>query len=467
MSEINSNGKELYNNLEYNKKNYYEYISDDEKQKIFAYAEKYKIFLNAAKTEREACSVAVNLAQATGFTEYHLGDTLTAGDKCYFVNRGKSVVVFRVGTTDIEKDGMRLIVAHPDSPRIDIKQNPLYEEAGMCFLKTHYYGGIKKYQWTTIPLALHGVVVLKNGAKIQICIGEDASDPVFYIDDLLPHLSSDQMSKIGSKIVEGEQLNIVVGGLPHLDKKVKNKFKLAVLSILQTQYGICEEDFLSAELSAVPAFKARDIGFDRAFIGAYGQDDRACAYSALEAVLNGESQHTVLVILVDKEEVGSEGSTGIQSKIYTDLMEEISNAMLANYRKVRFASRCLPTDVTAVYDPNFSKVFERMNAGMISCGTCISKFTGVHGKIGSNDASAEFIGELRNIFAKEGVIWQTAELGRVDGGGGGTVAKHLAKLNIDTVDIGIPVISMHSPWEMVSKADLYSNYCAFLAFIKY
>ena len=374
--------------------------------------------------------------------------------------------MFRVGTRDLETDGFRILAAHIDSPRVDIKQVPLYEDSGLCFLKTHYYGGIKKYQWTAIPLALHGVVVLKDGSKVEIRIGEDPKDPIFYIDDLLPHLGQEQMSKPSAKIIEGEQLNVVVGGLPNTDGDAGSKIKLTVLEYLNKTYGMCEEDFLSAELSAVPAFPARDVGFDRALIGAYGHDDRVCAYPALTAVLNEESEHTVLAMLVDKEEIGSYGVTGMQSKIYEDLMQEISETLGANFRKVRYASKCLSADVTAAYDPNFPSVFEKMNSAIVSCGTCMSKFTGSRGKSGSNDASAEFVGEVRSMFEREGVVWQTAELGKVDAGGGGTVALILADLNIDTVDIGVPVISMHAPYELISKADLYSNYKAFIAFMK-
>ena len=466
MAEKKSRGQLRYDELSYDKKNYFEVASEEERTAMFDYAEGYKAFLDAAKTEREACTEAVRLAKQAGFTEFKFGDKLSAGDKKYFINRGKSIVVFRVGTENIEEDGLRIIVSHIDAPRLDVKQNPLSEDSDMCFLKTHYYGGIKKYQWTAMPLALHGVVVLKDGSKIDIKVGEDADDPVFYIDDLLPHLGAEQMAKVGSKIVEGEQLNIVVGGMPFADKDVSNKIKLTVLEYLNKEYGMCEEDFLSAELCAVPAYHARDIGFDRALIGAYGHDDRVCAYPALTAVLDNESRHTVLAMLVDKEEIGSEGNTGMQSKIYEDLMEEISVALGASFRKVRYASKCLSSDVTAAYDPNFAGVFEKMNSAMVSCGTCMSKFTGARGKSGSNDANAEFVGEVRAMFAAEGVVWQTAELGRVDAGGGGTVAKFLAKLNIDTVDLGVPVISMHSPWELISKADLYSNYRAFIAFMK-
>ena len=461
-----SKGQKLQESLSYKKKNYYEVASEAERKEIFDFAKGYMAYLDAAKTEREACAVSVAEAKKKGFTEFKFGDKLKAGDKKYFINRDKSVVVFRVGTKNIEEDGLRIIASHIDAPRVDIKQVPLYEDSGMCYLKTHYYGGIKKYQWTAIPLALHGAVVLKNGKKIEISVCEAAGDPVFCIDDLLPHLGADQMAKGAGKIIEGEQLNVVVGGLPYADEDVSDKIKLNVLSILNEKYGMCEEDFLSAELSAVPAYGARDVGFDRALIGAYGHDDRVCAYPALRAVLDNDSAHTVLAMLVDKEEIGSEGTTGIQCKVYEDLMEEISVALGANFRKVRFASKCLSSDVTAAYDPNFAGVYEKLNSALLSCGTCMSKFTGARGKSGSNDASAEFVGEVRKMFDEDGVVWQTAELGKVDAGGGGTVAKFVAGLNIDTVDLGVPVISMHAPWELVSKADVYSNYKAFLAFMK-
>ena len=459
-------GQKKQEALTYKKKNYYELANEKERKAIYSYAEGYMKYLDAGKTEREACAVAVELAKKKGFTEYHFGDALKAGDKKYFINRGKSVVVFRVGNKSLETEGLRIIASHLDAPRIDIKQNPLYEDSGMAFLKPHYYGGIKKYQWTAIPLALHGAVVLKNGKKIDIAVGEKPEDPVFYIDDLLPHLGADQMGGKAAKIIEGEQLNVVVGGLPYADEKVSDKIKLTVLSILSEKYGMCEEDFLSAELSAVPAYPARDVGFDRALIGAYGHDDRVCAYPALTAVLDHDSPYTVLAMLVDKEEIGSMGTTGIQCKVYEDLMEEISIALGANFRKVRAASKCLSADVTAAYDPNFAGVYEKMNAALLSHGACMNKFTGARGKSGSSDANAEFVGEVRAMFAKDGVTWQTAELGKVDAGGGGTVAQFVANLNIDTVDLGVPVISMHAPYELISKADLYSTYKAFVAFMK-
>ena len=461
--EKKTEGQKLQEKLSYKRKNYFEEASKEERDAIFSYAEGYKRFLDVSKTEREACEYAVRAAKENGFTEYFFGDKLKKGDKKYFVNRGKSVVLFRVGSKNPEQDGFRIIASHIDAPRIDIKQNPLYEDSGVCFLKTHYYGGIKKYQWTAIPLALHGTVILSDGSKKEIRIGDEENEPVFYINDLLPHLGADQMSKNAGRFIDAEQLNVVVGGLPYPDKETSNKIKLTALKILNEKYGMCEEDFLSSELSAVPAFSARDVGLDRAFIGAYGHDDRVCAYPALTALIEQDSEHTVLAMLVDKEEIGSEGTTGIQCKVYEDLMEEIALALGANYRKVRAASKCLSSDVTAAYDSNFSEVFEKMNAAYVSCGTCMSKFTGARGKSGSNDASAEFVGEIRKIFADEGVVWQTAELGKVDVGGGGTVAKFVAKLNIDTVDLGVPVLSMHAPYELISKADLYRNYRAILS----
>lgn len=466
LEKEKSFGEQKQEQLFYKKKNYFEDADGSLKKAIFDYAEGYKKFLDAGKTERESVKVAIKHAEAKGFSEYHLGDKLKVGDKKYFINRAKSLVLFKIGSKNIEEDGIRLIASHIDAPRIDLKQVPIYEDSNMCFFKTHYYGGIKKYQWTAIPLALHGTVILKDGKKVDICIGEDAGDPVFCINDLLPHLDRNS-SKQANNIIEGEQLNVLVGGMTFDDKKVSEKVKLNILSILNEKYGMCEEDFLSSELCVVPAFAARDIGFDRSLIGAYGHDDRVCAYPALTAILDSDSEHTMVVLLVDKEEIGSEGTTGMKCQIYYDLMEEISESLGANFRKVRNASRCLSADVTAGYDPSFAQVYEKMNAAIISAGTCMNKFTGAGGKSSSSDASAEFVGEIRRAFADADVVWQMAELGKVDIGGGGTVAKYIANLNIDTVDIGVPVLSMHAPFEVISKADLYSNYKAFLAFLKY
>ncbi len=467
MSNRKSDAKELSQKLSMKKQNIFEEASSRRIKTIFRYAEGYKDFLDSAKTEREAVRVLVDMAEKNGYLPYELGMELKVGGTYYYNNRGKNLFLFRIGSAPLDTDGIRIMAAHIDSPRLDLKQVPLYEDSGMCFLKTHYYGGIKKYQWTTIPLALHGVVILADGTEVTVCIGEDESDPVFYINDLLPHLGAEQGQKPLSTAIPGEKLNILIGGMPYPDKDVDGKIKLNVLSILNEKYGITETDFVSAEISAVPAFKARDIGFDRAFIGAYGHDDRVCAYPIATALFDSkDTEHTVLVILADKEETGSDGNTGMNSIILKDVIDSVSTSLGYNPIRVRASSMCLSADVNAAYDPNFADVYEIRNSAMISCGTVMSKYTGSRGKSSTNDASAEFVGKLRRIFADSEVIWQTAELGKIDIGGGGTVAKYISSINIDTVDIGVPVISMHAPYEVISKADLYSTYEAFLAFCK-
>lgn len=452
--------------LSYTKKNVFEVYDSEKIEKIFSYAEGYKAFLDAAKTEREAVQRGIAMAEAAGFSAYTLGESLKPGDRRYYNNRNKNLFLFRMGEEDLEKDGIRILAAHIDSPRLDLKQIPLYEDSGMSFFKTHYYGGIKKYQWTAIPLALHGVVTTADGKNIDIVIGEDENDPVFYVNDLLPHLAQEQMAKPLSGAIAGEALNILVGGMPFADDKVDNRVKLNVLHILNQKYGITEADFMSAELSAVPAFRARDIGFDRALIGAYGHDDRVCAYPEMTAIFETESRHTVMSILADKEEVGSAGVSGMQNCFLQDMIELICAARGANPVLVRAHSMCLSADVNAAYDPNFADVYERRNSAMISCGTTMSKYTGARGKSGTSDASAEFVARVRHMFEENGIVWQTSELGKVDGGGGGTVAMFIANMNIDTVDMGVPVISMHAPYEVISKADLYTTHEAFCAFLK-
>ncbi len=460
-------GKEMFDKLSYKKKNVYEEATPEEIKAIYEYSEGYMDYLDNAKTEREAVIASIKLAEKYGYTEYKIGDKISVGDKKYFNNHGKSLIVFKVGENDIEDDGVRIIASHIDSPRLDLKQVPMYEEAGMGFLKTHYYGGIKKYQWTAIPLALHGVMINKNGESVEIVIGEDDRDPVFYINDLLPHLAAKQSAEPLKTAISGETLNILIGGLPYDDDEVSEKIKLTALSYLYEKYGVTEEDCLSAELSLVPAFKARNIGFDGALIGAYGHDDRVCSYPALTALFNTEAtKRTVMVVLADKEEVGSVGLSGMQSDALIDIIDEISSALGKNSKIVRHHSKCLSADVNAAYDPNFADVYEKRNSAIISCGAVISKYTGAGGKSGTSDASAEFVGFVRKLFDENGVIWQSAELGKVDAGGGGTVAKFIANHNIETVDLGVPVISMHAPYEVVSKADVYSTYKAFLAFIK-
>ena len=460
-------GQHMLEKLSYKRTNIYEEAAPEKIKTIYDYSVGYMNFLDNAKTEREATDEAVKMAVKAGYTEYKIGDKLAVGDKKYLNHHGKSFIMFSVGENDIEKDGVYIIAAHIDSPRLDVKQVPLYEDSNMGFLKTHYYGGVKKYQWTAIPLALHGVVIKADGEKVTVCLGEDASDPVFYINDLLPHLAQKQVSEPLGTAISGESLNILVGGLPYNDKEVSEKIKLTVLSILNDKYGITEEDFISAELSLVPAFKARDIGFDRALIGSYGHDDRVCSYPALTALIDTpDTNKTVMVVLADKEEIGSVGITGMQSDILVDVISEIAGSLGKNETVVRSKSKCLSADVTAAFDPNFAEVYEKRNSAMLSCGTCMSKFTGSRGKSSTNDASAELVGYVRRIFAENGVVWQTAELGRVDAGGGGTVAMYIANHNIETVDLGVPVISMHAPFEVVSKADVYSTYEAFKAFIK-
>ena len=455
--------------LAYKRTNVYEKADEKLLKEIFDYAEGYKTFLDEGKTEREVCAYVVEAAEKAGYKPFEFGKKLKKGDKVYYNNRGKNLYLIRMGKGDVAKDGIRIIASHIDSPRIDLKQVPLYEAEGIAFAKTHYYGGIRKYQWTAIPLALHGVVVLKNGEKLNVKIGEDETDPVFYISDLLPHLAAKQSAKPLGNAIEGEDLNIWFGNIPYVaadndkDKTVKEN----VLRILNEKYGMEEADFLSAELSLVPSYKAKDIGFDRALIGAYGHDDRVCSYPAYTALFDEASdERTVMVVLADKEEIGSEGTTGMQCAIFTDLIDEIARSAGTSSAVVRAHSKCLSADVNAAYDPNFPEVLERLNATYLSHGAGVTKFTGARGKSGSSDADAEFVGYLRKLFDENGVIWQTGELGKVDVGGGGTVAKFIAKMNIDTIDIGVAVASMHAPYEVVSKADVYETYLAFKAFIK-
>ena len=460
-------GTEMQEKLGYKRLNVYENSSSEKISAIYDYAKGYMDFLNKAKTEREAVNYAIDLAKKNGYTEYTLGEKLSVGDKKYYNNRGKSIYLFKIGTEDIEEEGIRIVAAHIDSPRLDVKQVPMYEDSGMAFLKTHYYGGIKKYQWTAIPLALHGVVVKNDGEVVNICIGEKDDEPVFYINDLLPHLAANQVQQTLSNAIPGETLNILIGGLPYNDEEVTDKIKLTALSYLNDNYGITEADLLSAELSLVPAEKARNVGFDGALIASYGHDDRVCSYPALTALFDCTTDSkTAMVILADKEEIGSVGVSGMKSDIFTDLIEEISISLGKNVRRVRSVSKCLSADVNAAYDPNFPDVYEKRNSAMISCGTVISKYTGARGKSGTSDASAEFMGFVRRLLDENNVIWQTAELGKVDAGGGGTVAMYIANHNIETIDIGVGVISMHAPYEVVSKADVYSTYEACLAFVK-
>lgn len=453
--------------LKYTRKNVYKEADGNELEKIYGFAEGYKAFLDSSKTERDAALTAKKLAEEKGFKPFSFSEKLKAGDKRYFINRHKNVFLISVGTEDVAKDGVRIMVAHVDSPRLDLKPNPMYEEAGLCYLKTHYYGGIKKYQWTATPLALHGVVMLRGGERKEICVGEDENDPIFYITDILPHLGAEQSAKPLAKAIEGESLNAVVGGLPAVDdEEDKEAVKTAVLNLLNKKYGLTEVDLQCSELCFVPAGKARDVGFDGALISSYGHDDKVCAYPEMCAIFDSNSPHTLVAVFADKEEVGSDGTTGMQSKVISDVIETIAASFGANPIEVRYNSKCISADVTAAYDPAFSSVFEKRNTTFINCGAAVSKYTGARGKSSTNDADAEYMGWIRDIFDDNGVYWQTGELGAVDAGGGGTVAKFIANLGIDTVDVGVPVLSMHAPYELVSKADVYSLYKACLAFCK-
>lgn len=460
------NNEELKEKILSKHKHTYEVMTESECEESINFAEDYMKFMDAAKTEREAVSVLVKEAESKGFVSYKLGDKVVKGGKYYYNNRDKSLFMFVIGSENIE-NGIRVSAAHIDSPRVDLKQCPLYEDEKIAYFKTHYYGGIKKYQWTTIPLALHGVVTKKDGTTVTITIGEDPSDPVLYISDLLPHLAGNQMSQTMKEGIKGEALNLILGTKPYNNEYKADHVKLNAMNYLYEKYGITEDDLLTAELCAVPAYKARFVGLDRSLIGAYGHDDRVCAYPAAMAVMQAENPlHTVMTVLADKEETGSNGVSGMQCFVFHDIIKSISNALGADESIVRSNSMCLSADVNAAFDPNFADVYERRNSSYLNRGVIMTKYTGGGGKSGTSDASAEFIGKLRKLLDDANVLWQTGELGKIDQGGGGTVAMYIAKLNIETVDLGVPVISMHAPYEVISTNDLYMTMRAFSAFFK-
>ena len=453
-------------NLRYEKKTVYELAGATIVNEAYEYAKNYVKFLDASKTEREAVVESIRIAEAAGYRAWNFGDAINVGDKLYYNNRGKNIFLFRIGTENIN-NGIRITAAHIDSPRLDLKPVPLYEENGMSFFKTHYYGGVRKYQWLAMPLALHGVVVKQDGTVVDVVVGEDETDPVMYITDLLPHLARAQGGKTINEVFQAEKLNILVGSRP-VDGEEKDAVKAGVLNYLNEKYGIAEDDFLSAELSIVPAAKARDVGFDRSMICGYGHDDRVCSYPSLTAMIDSENTtHTSMCLLVDKEETGSDGVTGMQSSLITDLIAEIAKALGGNEAAVRANSKCLSSDVTAVYDPNYADVYEHRNSSLLGCGVSICKYTGSGGKGGTSDASAEMVGWTRRFLNEAGVVWQICELGKTDVGGGGTVAKYMANHNIDTIDIGVGVLSMHAPYEVIAKVDLYEAYRAFKAFYQF
>lgn len=464
--ENKSASKELKEKLCYVKKNGLLTADESTVKEANEYTKGYMNYLNAAKTEREAARVAIKMAEANGFVPFEIGKEYKAGDRVYFNNRGKAVAFAVIGKEDVEK-GVNITAAHIDSPRLDLKQNPLYEEIELALFKTHYYGGIRKYQWPTVPLALHGVFALKDGSVIDVCIGEDDGDPRFVVNDLLPHLATEQNKRTLSEGIKGEELNVLVGSMPFKDDEGSELVKLNILKILNEKYGITEADFLSAELEMVPAYKSCDIGFDRSLIGAYGQDDRVCAYPAFTAIFEVSApQKTALAILADKEEIGSDGNTGLNSDFLLHVIGDLARMQGKETTIALRNSRCLSADVNAATDPTFQDVSERRNASFLNYGVVVTKYTGARGKSGTSDASAEYVAQVRAMLDKAGIVWQTAELGKVDAGGGGTVAMFVANLGIDVVDLGVPVLSMHAPFEVTSKFDVYMCYKAMYEFMK-
>lgn len=426
----------------------------------------YIDFLNTAKTERETNAELIRMAEEKGFKEYEPGKKYQAGDRIYYNNRSKALILAVIGEQPVEQ-GTHIAAAHIDSPRLDLKPNPLFENEELAYFKTHYYGGIKKYQWTTVPMSLHGKVYLKDGSGVDIRIGEDPEDPVFCVTDLLVHLASDQMGKRATEVVTGEQLNVLIGSRALPGDEGSECVKLAILKLLNDKYGITERDFLSAEIEAVPAMPARDVGLDRSMIGAYGHDDRVCAYPSVIAAFDAEKPFkTAICCLADKEEIGSMGNTGLNSAFLEYFITGIAEAQGGCGRRALSNSKCLSADVNGAFDPSFGDAFEKRNACYLNGGTCLTKYTGARGKSGSNDASAETVSYFRTLFDSNDVIWQTGELGKVDGGGGGTVALYISGLDVDTVDLGVPVLSMHAPWEIVSKLDVYETYLAVRCFFE-
>lgn len=459
--------KEIEKRLGYKNVDAWTKISSEEREKVFEFAEGYKEFMAECKTERETAEKIIKIAEEHGFIDIEKAINLKPGSKVYYNNKGKSVVLAVIGKESMQK-GIKAVASHIDSPRIDLKPNPLYEEGGLALFKTHYYGGIKKYQWVTIPLALHGVIVKSNGEKINIVVGEDENDPVLYITDLLPHLGKDQMEKKASEVVTGEALNAVVGSIP-LSEEVS--VKPSILKYLNEKYGIVEEDLLSAELELVPAYKPRDVGFDRSMIAAYGQDDRVSAYTSLKAILEiGVPERTAVAIFADKEEVGSMGNTGLQSRFFenaiAEILEKYEGSTDIKLRRLMANSEMLSADVNAAFDPTYAEVSEKQNTAYFGKGVCITKYTGVRGKAGSNDANAEFVGKVRRLFNENGVIWQMGELGKVDMGGGGTVAQYAANYGMEVLDCGVALLSMHAPYELSSKVDVYMAYKAYKVFME-
>ena len=445
-------------------------VDTKEEEVIFDFSNNYMNFLNRAKTEREFIVEATKMAEQNGYQDISKFEKLQPGDKVYFINRDKSMYLAIIGTENIE-NGLHIIGSHVDSPRLDLKPNPLYEDTDFAYFKTHYYGGIKKYQWTTIPLSIHGVIVKPNGEKITVNIGEDENDPIFTITDLLPHLAQEQMEKKLKNGINGEDLNVLIGSIPYKDEGAKEKVKLNILNILNQKYGIIEADLQSSELEIIPAFKARSLGFDSSMVAAYGQDDKVCAYTSLAAMMTLENvKNTAVCILSDKEEIGSMGNTGMESHMFDFFVSEILNKLGVNkpnlLDKVFCFSKMLSSDVDAGFDPIYASVSDKINAGFLGKGISINKYTGARGKSGASDANAEYVAWVRNVLEKNDIKYQIAELGKVDIGGGGTIAYILANKGADVIDCGVPVLSMHAPYEVTSKFDIYSAFKTYKAFWK-
>ena len=465
--EEKSEAAQLREKLFRNKKNGCVKVSTDEIKKADEYCEEYKNFLNRAKTEREAAAYAVEAAEKAGFVEYDRKKKYAPGDKVFVNNRNKAVMLAVMGKNGTH-NGVRLGIAHIDSPRLDLKPNPLYEQNNLALFKTHYYGGIKKYQWPTVPLSLHGVIALKDGSSITVNIGEKEEEPCFCVTDLLPHLAVEQMSQVMTKAFNGEHLNVLIGSRPFNQDDESENVKLNIMNILFEKYGITEDDFLSADLCMVPSTKARDLGLDRSMIGSYGHDDRVCAYPALTAAIDAEMpESTIITVLTDREEIGSDGNTGMKSTFMFDFISDLASADGEEVRHVMAKSTCLSADVNAAFDPTYASAFEANNSCYINNGAVITKYTGSGGKYSTSDASAEYMAYIRKVLDGKNVLWQTGELGKVDGGGGGTIAKFVANLNADVVDLGVPVLSMHAPMEIVSKLDVYMTYRALYEFYMY
>lgn len=463
-----SNSENLKEKLFRKTKTGWEGISSQRKEEIFSFCDEYMDFLNNSKTEREIVKSTKNIIEKNGFKNIREYSKLNPGDKVYYNNRDKSLYLAIIGSDSIE-NGINVIGSHADSPRLDLKPNPLYEDTGLAYLKTHYYGGIKKYQWTTIPLAMHGVIVKPNGEKIEISIGEDEKDPIFTITDLLPHLASEQMERKLKEGIKGEELNLLIGSIPYEGEIGADSVKLNILAMLNEKYGITEVDFVSSEIEIVPAFRARSMGFDRSMVAAYGQDDKVCVYTSLRAMLDLKNPRTTAVCIIsDKEEIGSIGNTGMESHVFDTFISELLNKLEINrpnlLDQIFCKSKMLSADVDAAYDPIYASAFEKNNSGFLGRGLGLNKYTGARGKSGASDANAEFVAMIRNIFEKENIDYEFAELGKIDIGGGGTIAYILANKGVDVIDAGVPVLSMHAPYEVTSKFDIYEAYRAYKAF---